>query len=865
MATQPSQTPAETSQSSQILSSFDLLESQSEYSAPLTTLAPSSELNIPTEFQRPDDFRSTAAHTDTSRTVRNLDYYKDVDFTRLYWRERDGSKIQLEGCLNGKGASKSWIFNYGWRMQVQGVVPEAYYWVCRSCYNKRITRCAFSVGYGTAPGIKHLSTHNITVHGEGQAKRSRLSSSFAASSNKSSSHGQDIERYGTVFHPAAWKARVVALICHDNHAFQLFESPYLQDLLLSLNPSVGQRGCLATHKTIASWISQVYNSHMGIVTEKLHAATSKIHLSFDLWTSRNLRALLGVNCHFADEFGNLKTFLLALPQQLGQHSGVNIADQITAIIEHFNISESIGYFMTDNATNNDTCIEALGLEHGFNPLHRRLRCSGHKINLVARAMLWGVDEEAFENELAAIDLEDHDLSIWRKQGPLGKMRNTIIWIRSSPQRNEAFKQLQQDHPLISKISELHVPNDTRWNSMWDAIDVFIKLRPAVEDFYHKAHAEWQDYWNKITDHGRKPPLEKRRKKPAFLDDFITQDDWSIIVIYNGLLQPLYQVTQRLEGKGGGASHGAIWQVIPAMEKLLTHLEVAKQEYSIVRPTQDYTMVNSQTSTVFDAQDLHEPVPAPVRAKRGRPKQSQSQSQSMPPPPPTREALAEDPFKNTIEYRMLCVGINLAWQKLDEYYSKTDQSPVYVAAVVLHPGLKWKWLEKAWRGRPSWISQARVEVKKLWLEYANIIVTTEDTESLRVEDNARWMDDDLLSDFSDIENDASTDEYQKWCEEGRQPNVYRPLEFWSTQRQKQTYPRLSRMARDLFTIPAMSDEPERIFSSAGLMTTPHRGRLSARAIGEAQCVKSWLKTGIITSLEGTFENVAMYPIDMEIED
>jgi hypothetical protein len=50
--------------------------------------------------------------------------------------------------------------------------------------------------------------------------------------------------------------------------------------------------------------------------------------------------------------------------------------------------------------------------------------------------------------------------------------------------------------------------------------------------------------------------------------------------------------------------------------------------------------------------------------------------------------------------MLCVGINLAWQKLDEYYSKTDQSPIYVAAVVLHPGLEWKWLEKAWRGRPS---------------------------------------------------------------------------------------------------------------------------------------------------------------------
>jgi hypothetical protein len=109
---------------------------------------------------------------------------------------------------------------------------------------------------------------------------------------------------------------------------------------------------------------------------------------------------------------------------------------------------------------------------------------------------------------------------------------------------------------------------------------------------------------------------------------------------------------------------------------------------------------------------------------------------MLPPPLTRKTLPEDPFKNTLEYRMLCVGINLAWQKLHEYYSKTDQSPVYVAAVVLHPDLKWNWLEKAWRGRPGWISRARVEVNKLWLEYADITVTAKDTESLGIEDNAR---------------------------------------------------------------------------------------------------------------------------------
>lgn len=203
----------------------------------------------------------------------------------------------------------------------------------------------------------------------------------------------------------------------------MMESSYLQDMLLSLNPAVGKRGCLPNHSSVVDWIEQAYTSHLGIVTEKLHAAQSKIHLSFDLWSSRNLRALLGINCHFADEFGNLKTFLLSLPEQSGPHSGINIANNVAAIINHFDLADKIGYFMTDNATNNDTCIEALGTEFGFNPLHRRLRCSGHKINLVARAMLWGVDEEAFENELAHVTIEDQDLLIWRRRGPLGKMKH----------------------------------------------------------------------------------------------------------------------------------------------------------------------------------------------------------------------------------------------------------------------------------------------------------------------------------------------------------------------------------------------------------------------------------------------------------
>jgi hypothetical protein len=39
------------------------------------------------------------------------------------------------------------------------------------------------------------------------------------------------------------------------------------------------------------------------------------------------------------------------------------------------------------------------------------------------------------------------------------------------------------------------------------------------------------------------------------------------------------------------------------------------------------------------------------------------------------------------------NLNAAWQKLDDYYNRTDATPLYRAAVFLHPTLKWRWFER----------------------------------------------------------------------------------------------------------------------------------------------------------------------------
>jgi hypothetical protein len=44
---------------------------------------------------------------------------------------------------------------------------------------------------------------------------------------------------------------------------------------------------------------------------------------------------------------------------------------------------------------------------------------------------------------------------------------------------------------------------------------------------------------------------------------------------------------------------------------------------------------------------------------------------------------------------------------------------------------------------------------------------------------------------------------------------------------------------------MSDEPERVFSSCGIMIRPDRSSLSPKMIATSQCLRSWSREGSVT--------------------
>lgn len=73
------------------------------------------------------------------------------------------------------------------------------------------------------------------------------------------------------------------------------------------------------------------------------------------------------------------------------------------MIEEYELGHKVGWFVTDNASNNNICCDAV-TKHFFPHFTerqrkaRRLRCLGHVLNLAAKAFLYGKDVDTLDLE-----------------------------------------------------------------------------------------------------------------------------------------------------------------------------------------------------------------------------------------------------------------------------------------------------------------------------------------------------------------------------------------------------------------------------------------------------------------------------------
>ncbi|KAG8664851.1 uncharacterized protein FPOAC1_013631 [Fusarium poae] len=103
--------------------------------------------------------------------------------------------------------------------------------------------------------------------------------------------------------------------------------------------------------------------------------------------------------------------------------------------------------------------------------------------------------------------------------------------------------------------------------------------------------------------------------------------------------------------------------------------------------------------------------------------------------------------------------NSGWAKLDKYYRLTDESPAYVAAIVLHPLHKWHYIQENWK--KEWVESLKKLMETLWNDYKPVESPLPlcEVPSKTTNEFLNWRN-------KHLQPSLVTDEYERYCNSER---------------------------------------------------------------------------------------------------
>ncbi|KAH7460576.1 hypothetical protein FOMA001_g19521 [Fusarium oxysporum f. sp. matthiolae] len=600
-------------------------------------------------------------------------------------------------------------------------------WYCKHCDS---TKKPNSITTNLSRARKHLRDfHGIRVieHVERsdlkKQQHGTITDLFGRQEERQAHRDLNAEKYlANAINIPAFEEALARLLAVRNIAHTFIEYPEFHAVILSCN-YMARDVLLRSRRAVPKLLKKTFAQHKQGLVKKLHnSLSSMVHFTIDMWTSSEQKAAYqAIVVHFVDaETRGVAQALLSLREFKGSHNGKLQAKAFLEVVEEYDLKGKVGYFTMDNHDANDTMLDDIAKEiDGLDPVARRLRCSGHIMNLIVQAFLFRTAVQAIRKRRRGIITKAQATEEWREFSVLGKLHNLCIYSRSSTSIYNDFK---------AEIGRaLPRDNDTRWNSWFRLIDVAIEKRAKFMDWIQENHAK----------------IEK---------DALDHNDWNELGDIHAFLQVFHQISVR-QGREN------------TLDEVLSHMDFLHHHFTRTK------------NRAFSGPRFY-------------------------------------------------ARFHVAWLKFEKYYQLTEQAPVYVAGILLHSALRKSYLSEQWKRNPAWVSNAVKAVRKIWsTEYKSYQLPDEQQEKgQELDEFDRWRQK-VYSTASEVKDEFDRFIYGSQVGIGQQT----ALQWWLEPTQREKFPLLCRMAIDIFCIPPMSTEAERIFSGARRQVRWDRSSMSTKMV------------------------------------
>ena len=212
-------------------------------------------------------------------------------------------------------------------------------WYCYLCEQQSVEmNKPLVVGEGNHGILHHLKHYHKINRYTGMKASTTTSSNTPSSADSSISGAFNRQQHLLTAQFQVFKDLLIRWIVYCHIAFFQLENDYFRKLIFWCSPGL-ERYLPKAAKTIRAWVMQVFNERREKIKQEMREAYSRIYISFDLWSSPNHKAIIGVIAHYITASGRRRNIAIGLREVFGEHAGENVSYQLLLLFKDYNITD----------------------------------------------------------------------------------------------------------------------------------------------------------------------------------------------------------------------------------------------------------------------------------------------------------------------------------------------------------------------------------------------------------------------------------------------------------------------------------------------------------------------------------------------